>query len=109
MEMIVDYSAIGQRIKNIRKSKSYTQERLAENLGVSIVYVSQIENGKTKLNIEMLLRISHLLDTEPGYFLTGIAYHSQDYPESEIATLLEECPSEKQKLLLEIMKVIIKN
>jgi transcriptional regulator with XRE-family HTH domain len=109
MEMVVDYFAIGQRIKQARKAKGYTQEKLAEGLGVSIVYVSQIENGKTKLNLEMLMRIAHLLDADAGFLLTGAASRAENAPPSDIASLLEGCPPEKRKLLTEIIKVVNKN
>ncbi len=107
--MVVDYLAIGQRIKRSRKAKGYTQEKLAEKLGVSIVYVSQIENGKTKLNLEMLLRIAHLLDADPGFFLTGIFYEADNVFPTEMAFLLRECPPDKRKLVMEIIKAINKN
>ena len=43
--MNVDYGAIGQRIKQVRRSRDMTQERLAEALSVSVGYISQIERG----------------------------------------------------------------
>jgi transcriptional regulator with XRE-family HTH domain len=109
MEMFVDYLAIGQRIKRARKAKGYTQEKLAEKLDISIVYVSKIENGKTKLNLEMLFRLAHLLGADPGFFLTGAAGQAKTAPPSDIESLLAECPPEKRRLLLEIIKVVNKN
>ncbi|QDR82593.1 transcriptional regulator, y4mF family [Sporomusa termitida] len=106
--MYVDYNAIGQRIKKIRKQKRLTQEKVAESLEVSTVYISQVENGKTKLSLEMLVRLASLLDTEPGYFLTGIFYHSQDYLKADIAQLLRECPPEKLQLIMDVVKLITK-
>ena len=46
--MNVDYGAIGQRIKQVRRSRDMTQERLAEALSVSVGYISQIERGVTR-------------------------------------------------------------
>ena len=45
--MNVDYGAIGRRIKQVRRSRDMTQERLAEALSVSVGYISQIERGVT--------------------------------------------------------------
>ncbi len=106
--MYIDYNALGQRIKKVRKQKRFTQERLAENLEVSTVYISQVENGKTKLSLEMLVRIAKLLDTNPGYFLTGISYDMQDYLKSDIALLLQDCPPERRQLIIDIIKLIAK-
>ncbi|WP_371367739.1 hypothetical protein SRRS_15670 [Sporomusa rhizae] len=106
--MYIDYSAIGQRIKKIRKQKNLTQEKLAESLEVSTVYISQVENGKTKLNLEMLIRIASLLNTDPGYFITGVSYSSKDYLKSDIAQFLQDFSLEQRQLIIDIAKLINK-
>ena len=57
--MNVDYGAIGQRIKQVRRSRDMTQERLAEALSVSVGYISQIERGVTKINLDTLAESWH--------------------------------------------------
>lgn len=104
--MYIDYNAIGQRIKKARKQKGFTQERLGENLDVSTVYISQIENGKTKINLEMLIRIANILNINPGFFITGVSYHSQDYLKTELVTLLQLCPPERRQLIFDVAKAI---
>lgn len=106
--MLIDYVAIGQRIKTIRKREGYTQEKLAENLDVSIVYISQIENGRTKLSLEMLIKIAYLLDTDPGLFLTGIALHTHKNVPHEIIAILQNSSSKKLNLIAEIIKAVDK-
>lgn len=104
--MHIDYNAIGQRIKKARKQKGFTQERLGEKLDVSTVYISQIENGKTKINLEMLIRIANILNINPGFFITGVSYHTQDYLKCELVTLLQRCPPERRQLIFDVVKVI---
>jgi transcriptional regulator with XRE-family HTH domain len=106
--MYVNYNAIGQRIKKVRKQKCFTQEKLAESLEVSTVYISQVENGKTKLNLEMLVRIADTLNIDPGFFLTGVSYQAQDYLKSDMTLLLQDCPPEKRQLIIDIAKLIAK-
>ena len=36
---------IGEEIKKARKQKKWTQKKLAEELGISVSYVQQLENG----------------------------------------------------------------
>jgi transcriptional regulator with XRE-family HTH domain len=104
--MYIDYIAIGQRIKKVRK-KRFTQEKLAEKLDISTVYISQVENGKTKINLEMIVRIASLLDTDPGYFINGVSYHTQDYLKSDMANLLRDCPPERLQLIYNVVKLIV--
>jgi len=55
---------IGKRLKNLRISKSLTQKQLAENSGVSLFTIAQIENGKpvSFLLIISVMRVLKLLD-----------------------------------------------
>ena len=59
---------IGQRIKVQRILKSLTQEQLAEMLGVSAGYISQIERGKTTINLRTLIGIADCLKCDLGQF-----------------------------------------
>ena len=43
--MALDYNIIGERLKKARVEKNMTQEKLAEQLDVSIAFLSRIERG----------------------------------------------------------------
>lgn len=51
---------IGKNIQAIRKSNGYTQEKLAEQIEVSIRYVSDIEQDRAKPSYEVLIKICNL-------------------------------------------------
>mgnify|MGYP003307919335 CR=1 FL=1 len=53
---------IGKRIKELRKEAGLTQEKLAEELSVTVGYVSQIEGGRVKINLEMLGKIAFVAE-----------------------------------------------
>ena len=53
---------IGNRIKEIRKSKNITASALAEQIGVAQSFISGIENGNKKCSLEMLDSICTCLD-----------------------------------------------
>ena len=56
---------LGQRIKEIRKSKGFTQEQLAEMVGIGTPNISYIETGKFAPSIENFERIVEALGVEP--------------------------------------------
>lgn len=62
---------IGVRISNRRKQLNYTQEQIAEKMGVSIQMVSNLERGNKAIKIENLLKISEILNVSTDYILTG--------------------------------------
>lgn len=43
---MIDYATIGKRIQTKRQERNITQEKLAEQVGISVVYLSKIENGR---------------------------------------------------------------
>ena len=56
---------LGKRIKEIRKKRGYTQEKLAELAGIEIPSLSNIENGKNYPNNDTLEKISDALSIKP--------------------------------------------
>lgn len=42
---MINYVAIGRRVKKYRNQANMTQSELAEKLNISVSYVSQIERG----------------------------------------------------------------
>lgn len=53
--------AIFEGIRRLRKEKRITLKKMAEETGISINYLSQIERGKTNPSIGILKRITNLL------------------------------------------------
>ena len=86
--MNVDYGAIGQRIKQVRRSRDMTQERLAEALSVSVGYISQIERGVTKINLDTLAAVAAHLNCELSELVTGVSVLQGRYLEGELAQLV---------------------
>ncbi|TDO99140.1 helix-turn-helix transcriptional regulator [Flavobacterium sp. 245] len=55
-------TSIKNKIKSIRELKNYTQEYMAEQLGVTQAGYSKIEKGKTVLSFEKLVEIARILE-----------------------------------------------
>ena len=103
--MNIDYRLIGERIKRVRKSRGMTQDVLAERLGVSIGYVSQVERGITKISLDLLGKISSILDCDIASLITESATNSSEYMESELLAEIRKLDGKKRKYILEIIKL----
>ena len=62
---------IGKNIRTIREQKNLTQDQLAEQLFVTRQTVSNYETGRSRPDIDMLLRISETLDADIHILLYG--------------------------------------
>ncbi len=106
--MKIDYRAIGQRIKQKRKDASQTQDMLAEKMGVSVGYISQLERGVTKINLDTLARISDVLHCELTELITGVTPVQEDYMLCELSNTIQSLDDRQRRLLLEIALAIKK-
>ena len=53
---------IEEKIKSIREAKGFTQEYMAEQLGITQAAYSKIENGQTKLTISKMHDIAQVFE-----------------------------------------------
>ena len=104
--MALDYNIIGQRIKQARLAKNYTQEELSEKIDVSVAFLSRVERGNSHINLKRLHQVCNLLDVSEGYILNGASSDSTNYLTKEFNDLIQSCSADKQRLIYKVAKVI---
>jgi len=55
---------IGNRIRQVREERGYSQEQLADMMDINRSTISKIENGKFSITVDYLVRFSIFLDYE---------------------------------------------
>ncbi len=100
----MDYAEVGKRIASCRVRQRLTQEDLSELSGVSIPHISNIENGKTKIKVDTLVRLSNALHVSTDYLLCGSVDAAQPIQDQEIAELLKGCDAEERSAIYQIVK-----
>lgn len=68
---------LGEKIKIKRKEKGYTLKMLSEAIDISVSFLSDIENGKSKPSLDRLTDIAKGLDTNVSFFLGEEAYEEK--------------------------------
>ncbi|MBP3309005.1 MAG: helix-turn-helix transcriptional regulator [Clostridia bacterium] len=101
---MIDYKIIGERIRELRIKKGYTQAYLAELSGIEPSNISHIERAATKLSLPTLVSIANAL----GATLDEIVYDnlekSAHISQGEINSLLADCNDSELRALTEIIK-----
>lgn len=105
----IDYELIGQRIKKRRTQKGITQEKFAEYLDVTVGYVSQIERGITKVNLERLASIAEFFGCSVMDLLGNSAKTDPHYMDDEFFDLYDQLTLSEKKSLVELLKTYLKN
>lgn len=107
--MALDFNIIGERIKKARIDKNLTQEKLAEQIDVSVAFLSRIERGTSHVNLKRLTQICSILGITEGYVLNGASNTSSNYLNADFYNLLNKCTKEQQKLIYKIAQTIAEN
>ena len=99
---------IGQRIKECRKEKRWTQKELAQRIGTSYKYISHVENGVKFPSLEMLICIARELDVSLDYLISSDILQSVPSSTEDIRQLLNNCSPEERAFLIDTMSYIKK-
>lgn len=104
-----------EKIKTMRELKQWSQESMAEKLGMSVTGYAKIEQGKTRLSVDRLEKIAEIFDLnilellskdKPLFLLVGDNSQNfgSNYYGSNEALILE---NEKLKLMLNYEKNLV--
>lgn len=102
--MIVDYEAIGLRVKIARIKAKMSQETLAERTGFSTTHISNIETGNTKLSLPAVMSIANALSVPVEQLLCDNVVYSGHIFKQEAQELLKDSSPEETRILLDILK-----
>jgi transcriptional regulator with XRE-family HTH domain len=64
--------ALGQRIKNLRIKKAWSQKLLAELSGINLRYIAQIERGELDVRLSILIAIAKVFRIPASHLIRGI-------------------------------------
>lgn len=97
---------IGKRIKEIRKKRGLSQEKLSELVDIEQNTLSYIETGNNFCSAETLEKIIKALDIEPQELFNFNHFKNKEEQLKEINILLNKNP-EKIPEFYKILKAII--
>lgn len=102
----IDYDRLGNKIKEHRILKGFTQDVLAEMVDCNTSHISNIENSHTKVSLNILLSIANALDTTIDTLLFEQYANSQLAIDNEIYRAISNCDLETKELILRIINVL---
>ncbi len=103
---------IGQRIANFRKNHGFTQNQLAEKMGLTQSIISDYETGRLRLYDEMVARFAIALNVSTDDLL-GLTVKHKDNTKISLrimkrVTAIEELPETRKKAILKTIDDLIK-
>lgn len=107
----MDVENIGMRIKKCRRSTHLTQEKLAELLDLSPHYIYEIERGSKTISLNVLEKLSKILNISTDYIIFGeeFTYNSQPIGPlpDRLSQIIENLSPDKRNCLADILSTLL--
>lgn len=97
--MAIDYFDIGQRIKQKRIERGFTQEKLSEMVGIGPSHMSHIEGGKTVPSFEVFVALLNVLDCSADELLCREIPAGKPVCDNWLTNLIADCDPTETKIL----------
>lgn len=90
----------GERIRNRRNDLGFTQEYIAEQIGITLRFYQMIERGEKSLSLDTLINISKAMTISTDYLLFGNLADSLENPISKMLNSLSSSQREDAAKIL---------
>ena len=105
----MDYKKLGERIKEARKAMHYSQEQLSGEIEYSVPHISHVENAKTTLSVDFLVKASNALHVSADQLLCDSLVYAAGVYEGEIVQELEDCSQRELMIISQTVRDLKRN
>ena len=98
---------VGENLRNLRKLHHLTQMELAEQLDISFIHYSQIEQGRHRISMNLLFRIMALFQVDANNILGIKISKETEGLLPKIQNFINNLPQEEQKQIYTICERIL--
>ena len=100
--------ALGKRIRTLRLDRNLTQEQLAEQAGVSLKHLGELERGRGNPTLELLDRLASGLDISMTELFDLEYQRPTDKELSErLKQMIDEATEEERRLAYRILCAVM--
>ena len=103
-----DLIELGNRIRDRRNEISMSQEKVAEQAGISANTVSRIEGGQSAMSIEIFIKMVQILDVDANELL-GVSSQSEekDGQCQKMFCRIQHLKQNEQTVVLQTMEALV--
>ena len=107
--MTLNFRLIGQRIQETRHRKRLSQAQLAEQVDLSVSYISHVERATKQASLESLVKIANALGVTVDLLLNGNQSFDQKEYMTELVGLLTDCDAYEKRIIYETVSALKKS
>jgi len=97
---------LGARIKELRKNRSFSQEQLAERIGIDEKHLSRIESGRGYPSVDVLESLSITLNVSIKQLFDFAHLDTLETVDTALKTWLETADENEKRTVLKIINAL---
>jgi len=101
--------SLGKKVKRARFLRDYTQEYVAENIGISIDLLRNIENGRNIGSVPTLINLCNILGISMNYLFSDFLNNIDNSFDIALYNYIKDLSDEDRDILKKIIIHIDKN
>ena len=97
---------LGEVFKEYRVKNKLTQEKIAEKLGISVKYISRIENGTGGVKVETLVNYMNILWITPNVIFEKLIVNKQLESQLQLSKKASKLSEEKIDFVVSVIDLL---
>ena len=97
---------LGEVFKEYRVKNKLTQEKIAEKLGISVKYISRIENGTGGVKVETLVNYMNILGITPNVIFEKLIINKQLESQLQLSKKASKLSEEKIDFVVSVIDLL---
>ena len=103
---MIDYMSIGYKVREVRIAKGYTQEQLAEAVGVGVTHISHLETGSGTVSLKVFLAIINFLECSADEILCKEIETAKPIVNNWLTELVADCSRTEVKIIADTVAAL---
>ena len=103
----MDTTVIGSRIREQRKKRKQSTEKFAEAVGLSTIYLGEIERGERVPSLKSFTKIANYLEMSADHFLCYELVAAKPFVHNEISEKTKDLTPQQLKMVRDIVYAMV--
>lgn len=99
----INWALIGKQIRRYRLNQHLSQMQLAELADVSCVYISNVENGKKHLSLQVLIKVAKVLNVTCDDILSGNQPQDKNEYFGDFSNIMSGCSNSEKRTIIDFL------
>ncbi len=96
---MIDYSSLGQRLRAERLRKGYTQEQVAEAVGVGVTHISHLETGAGTVSLKVFIALLNFYGCSADKVLCKEIAAAKPLVDHWLVDMVADCDQTETKII----------